>query len=70
MCPAFDDATSQKRHNDQQRQFSRALAQLLIDGVTFLGEEIGYKQPSVAQALATAFGCFHSVIDMPLVSCF
>src|SRR5690242_18852053 len=66
ICPAFDDVALQQHHQDQQRAFASVLTDFLKAGVTFVGEEIGEKQASIAQALARGFGCTYSRIDMPL----
>jgi hypothetical protein len=65
--PIFVPQPDIPRHVDQQRKFAHALAQLVIErNLSFIGEEIGYNEPSIIQVLANALGIQYSNIDMPL----
>jgi len=64
---AFLDLAEQNRHEDQQKLFGRTLAEIFLkEQITFLAEEIGYAQPSLARCLAHVFMRPYLVIEMPL----
>ena len=67
ICPMFVPQSNIPRHRDQQRTFAKTLARLVTEeNVYFIGEEIGYSEPSIVHDVANALGVLYSRIDMPL----